>query len=538
MKRTVFLLTVTLGALALIPPASAQEPVGTAFTYQGSLQKNGQPVDGSADFRFTLWDAAQGGNQIGPMVPKNTVDVVEGVFTVEELDFGVDPYTANEARWLEIDVRSPSGQGEFEKKERQRLRPTPFSLATRGIIVAADGRVAIGRTVSDGKLSVNDSDLIGVWGSSTNGVGVKGSSTKSMGVFGWHASQTGIEAGVLGHTMSVMANAAGVRGEVTSSAPGDLSAGVRGINNGKAANGIGVYGSQAGTGYGVYGTAGGIGVYGSSRLTGVYGLHTGETGTFPGVWGETNSRSTSATGVRGIILSTTPGTGSIGVLGINKGLNARGYGVKGMHDSGGTGVYGVSKGTGVLGESTTAFPGVIGKSKDGRGVWGESVSGPGVYGSSTNGLAGEFDGTVSVTVLEIAGADLAEKFPVSEEVKPGMVVAIDPGHPGKLCLARGVYNRRVAGVVSGANGLSVGAILGNMKGNEDAPPIALSGRVWVYCDAAQTPIEPGDLLTTSDTAGHAMKVTDHTRAPGAVLGKAMTALKDGKGFVLVLVSLQ
>jgi len=49
---------------------------------------------------------------------------------------------------------------------------------------------------------------------------------------------------------------------------------------------------------------------------------------------------------------------------------------------------------------------------------------------------------------------------------------------------------------------------------------------------------PGDLLTTSDTPGHAMRATDRTRAYGATIGKAMSSLKDGRGLVLVLVSLQ
>jgi hypothetical protein len=141
-------------------------------------------------------------------------------------------------------------------------------------------------------------------------------------------------------------------------------------------------------------------------------------------------------------------------------------------------------------------------------------------------------------VLEITGADVAEKFPVSDKVEPGMVVEIDPDNPGKLKLARGVYNRRVAGVVSGAGGLSVGAVLGNLPGHEEAPPIALTGRVWVQCDARNGPIGPGDLLTTSATPGHAMKVTDYPRGQGAIIGKAMTALPQGDGLVLVIVSLQ
>jgi hypothetical protein len=69
-------------------------------------------------------------------------------------------------------------------------------------------------------------------------------------------------------------------------------------------------------------------------------------------------------------------------------------------------------------------------------------------------------------------------------------------------------------------------------------PVALSGRVYCYVDASQGAIEPGDLLTTSPTPGHAMKAVDTAKAQGAIIGKAMTGLKEGKGLVLVLVTLQ
>jgi hypothetical protein len=148
-------------------------------------------------------------------------------------------------------------------------------------------------------------------------------------------------------------------------------------------------------------------------------------------------------------------------------------------------------------------------------------------------------GVVSVPVLEITGADLAERFPSSDDtLEPGMVVAIDPREPGQVCLARGAYNARVAGVVSGANDFKVGAVLGNLPGHEDAPAIALSGRVYVWCDASNGPIEAGDLLTTSDTPGHAMRAADRERSHGACLGKAMTRLEEGRGLVLVLINLQ
>lgn len=73
---------------------------------------------------------------------------------------------------------------------------------------------------------------------------------------------------------------------------------------------------------------------------------------------------------------------------------------------------------------------------------------------------------------------------------------------------------------------------------EGGKNVALTGRVYVQADASNGAIYPGDLLTTSSTPGHAMKVTDHARAQGAILGKAMTGLAESQGLVLVLVTLQ
>jgi hypothetical protein len=73
---------------------------------------------------------------------------------------------------------------------------------------------------------------------------------------------------------------------------------------------------------------------------------------------------------------------------------------------------------------------------------------------------------------------------------------------------------------------------------EGGQNVALSGRVYVLADASSDEITPGDLLTTSGTPGHAMKASDQTRAQGAILGKAMSGLREAKGLVLVLVTLQ
>lgn len=159
-------------------------------------------------------------------------------------------------------------------------------------------------------------------------------------------------------------------------------------------------------------------------------------------------------------------------------------------------------------------------------------------------------GTIQVKILEISGADLSENFEVNdttdlsngaaeETVKPGMVVCIDPDNPGELIVSSRAYDRTVAGIISGAGDIQIGVIMnrGDSVTNEDQP-IALSGRVYCYADASNGAIEPGDLLTTSDVSGHAMKVSDYQQAQGAILGKAMSRLEEGRGLVLVLVTLQ
>lgn len=147
-------------------------------------------------------------------------------------------------------------------------------------------------------------------------------------------------------------------------------------------------------------------------------------------------------------------------------------------------------------------------------------------------------GTARADVIEVAGADLAEEFAFSEPVTPGALVAIDPERPGQLRLADSPYDPMVAGIVAGANDFSTGMVLGQGSGNENAAPVALSGRVFAQATGVRE-IRPGDFLTTSDLPGHAQAATDRERRAGAVIGKAMTGLPEGEiGLVLVLVNLQ
>jgi hypothetical protein len=262
-------------------------------------------------------------------------------------------------------------------------------------------------------------------------------------------------------------------------------------------------------------------VIGGASQRAVLGYSPGDVGVF--------GKSDTADGVRGESSSE-----FAAVVGLNSNT-ARGYGVYGESKGAlGVGVWGVSGSyEGVHGESSSTIS---------AGVAGINLStGPGVYGESkNNGYGGFFVGKVRVGVLEIAGgADLAEPFAVDEEnILKGSVVIIDEEHPGALKRSTQAYDTRVAGIVSGANGINPAISLRQEGSLDRGENVALTGRVYVLADATEGAIKPGDLLTTSDTPGHAMKVADHSRAQGAILGKAMTGLKDGKGMVLVLVTLQ
>ena len=199
--------------------------------------------------------------------------------------------------------------------------------------------------------------------------------------------------------------------------------------------------------------------------------------------------------------------------------------------------------------SSATSSGALGLERSGGiGVYGESDSGDGVYGRSMHGTAGHFDGKVdvngpaTVNLLQIrGGGDLAERFEVAGDAQPepGFIVGIDRAHPGRLHVVDKPYDRTVTGIVSGANGLHPAVTIHPDAATADSGvPVAMAGRVYCWADATGGSIEPGDLLTSSDLAGHAMKVTDYTKAHGSIIGKAMSSLSGGRGLVLVVVTLQ
>ncbi len=109
---------------------------------------------------------------------------------------------------------------------------------------------------------------------------------------------------------------------------------------------------------------------------------------------------------------------------------------------------------------------------------------------------------------------------------------------GTLVAGDEPYDTRVAGIVSGAGTFQPALVLDRRQTEHERAPIALAGKVFCYADATSGPIAAGDLLTTSATPGHAMRVSDRSQALGAIVGKALGGLESGTGMIPVLVGLQ
>ena len=390
--------------------------------------------------------------------------------------------------------------------------------AVKGEALAQDGVGVFGVAKAKGGRGVVgvSADGTATEGKSTNGAGIWGSSTNGEGVHGQTDSPSGVNAvvGIATH-------------------PENTGNAIFGVNQGKGRGIVGVSVHATGTegtstnGAGVFGSStNGLGVWGGSANA-------------EGVHGETNSPSGAFNAVVGIAIHA-ENTGN-GILGANNGK--------------GRGVVGVSiHATGTEGNSTNGV-GVWGTSTNGEGVHAETRSqelaalaaitmnangsGAAVYGESrSKGPAAFFKGDVVVTgdVKLINAQDCAEDFDAIGDIEPGTVLVIDT--EGTLRPSELAYDRRVAGVVSGAGDYRPGLILGRVPGENRRVPVALIGKVYCRADASYASIQVGDLLTTSPTAGYAMKVLDPAKAFGAVIGKALHGLTEGTALIPILVGLQ
>lgn len=168
-----------------------------------------------------------------------------------------------------------------------------------------------------------------------------------------------------------------------------------------------------------------------------------------------------------------------------------------------------------------------------------------VLNGNNNSMALRDEGGANKIILDgaagdiiLANADCAEDFDIldPDRIEPGTVMVIEEG--GKLQQSTIPYDKKVAGIISGAGDKKPGIILDKKKYQGSRKPVALMGKVYCKVDANFAPINVGDMLTTSSTKGYAMKALDPALSFGAVLGKALRSLKKGKGLIPILIALQ
>lgn len=412
-RRPIIVAPTAIACLFATEFGHAQTPIGSALTYQGELRQSGGAVNGSADFRFRLYTAETNGTQAGSEVAVNNAALTSGRFA-SSLDFGAGVF-GPDARWLEIDVRSPAGAGAFATLvPRQRITAAPvaqFALAgnqgPQGPMGLTGPQGPTGPTGAQGVPGatgpLGPQGATGLQGpiGSAGPTGPQGTPGVPWSVSGTSAFYTGGNVGIGTGSPAVRMHVAG-GSDVNPTGGGyfvigDPAAGNIGMDqneimarlNGAVStlflnhNGGDVLISALGTGNVGIGTASPLGrlhvessgsTVVNARNSAVSGWSTGVVGstlssTGIGVYGEALATSTSQTnGVLGVTHSTTGN----GVAGLALGIN------------GGSGVYGSSyNGTGVYGEATNSGYGVFGTSPTG-GVRGEGGS---------VGVTGAADGT-------------------------------------------------------------------------------------------------------------------------------------------------
>jgi len=344
-------------------PAAA--PAGTSFTYQGQLKSGGLPLNGVADFEFTLWTSDTGGAVVGTVDPHLGVDVANGLFTVQ-LDFGGDAFTGD-ARWLEVAVRSPHDPTDTEPfttlDPRQPLTATPYALQTRGLFVDDVGNVGIGTLYPGYPLVVESTG--------DRAISAVNRNPEGRALAGFALSDSGTNYGVFGTSSS--SDGRGVHGFASASTGANY--GVHGTSFSDSGSGVfGEASSFSGTTYGVQGT--------SHSDTGF------------GLYGEASSATGQTTGVMGRSLSV-DGTG---VLGFAHALSGTNFGVRGWSRSeAGRGVYGWAS------ASSGINYGVYGKTESPGGYAGYFMGGRNYFegpvgiGTEAPGAALEVVGTVQCT---------------------------------------------------------------------------------------------------------------------------------------------
>lgn len=299
---------------------------------------------------------------------------------------------------------------------------------------------------------------------------------------------------------------------------------------------------------GCAGDTGGIGVIGDSNARGVIGTlgHSPCAGTY-GVGGCAGNGAVGVHGASdtGRAVEGFSGSG-IGVIGDSSARGVVGTLKRGSCATAEAGAYGVGGCGGAAGDGVVGRTDVPANSITAAAVHALNDGGGDIFiGEASGARKARIDGTGKGFFnggTQTGGADYAESMRRAGPAKlqPGDVLAIDPLHGNAVRKSTAPNSTLVVGVYSTKPSvLAVGShkIDDSLKGEV---PVALMGIVPTKVTTENGAIQPGDLLTTSSTPGYAMKASSvlvggaRIYPTGAILGKALAPLKNGKGKINVL----
>ncbi|MEZ6242944.1 MAG: hypothetical protein R3B57_07870 [Phycisphaerales bacterium] len=586
-RTRILTLAAFAGAVAGATPAFAGPLV-----YEGRLSYLSAPVDSTADLRFRLFDAAQGGAQIGDTIETPAAKLNEGAFRVS-LDFG----DRVSAAWLEVSVRAPAGEGDYVTLSPRQLVEPGLNFVAGHTATSRDA-APISGAKSGARLSTSSNtphdpvlDPAGGFDPNAITLGSLGSDRPDDNIkFGpagvWVSSGANViyQFGNVGigtgsPSMPLTVNSSTAAQSILATNTAMNGRGVTGLATGNSGANFGVFGiSFSPGGTGVFGQAnhgtgvnyGVTGTSGSTNGTGVRGLATSATGASVGIFGQ----AASATGWPGFFEGVDATFDQD--VGIRDGLTVfktnstntliRLVGKNGLENSSALLELGSLGNSGFV---ETPFNIYFVMDNDNTSASGQISFYEDDFQSGNELMrvqAGEGAAVLGDGAFTANGIDYAEAFRVAHDgLEPGDVVTMVRGDWEHIELADVAYDDMLVGVVSErpsfiagmsfeaearaaaeigvdlAQRVPVGQSQEQFESARHAAvraqlqhttrPIALAGRVPVKVDASYGPIHAGDRLTSSPTPGHAMVQT----RPGPSIGIALENFAQGEGKIIVLI---
>ena len=482
---------------------------GPGFTYQGYLNDSNSPADGSYDFTFSLHNAANGGAQIGSPITVDNLAVADGLF-MTGLNFGTDAFNG-EARWLQISVRPGNSGGPYTAlNPRQSLAPAPYALHA----------VNIPEHDHFGETWIGNHNPLELTGSFNNAPLVinnvitnpNSGNTTGNGIAMDEIGGTGISMFSVGFSGVSVWSTGGDGMMVREASDDGFNICATGSNTCFTDFDIGSHGLEVG----------------NAQDDGVHIISAGDNGV------DANTNNSNAT-IRAENVATS---------GDPEGISAI------VHATGAEAIEAIS----IAGSDTANI--LLACSlldcadiefrvrRNGNVTADGSFTGSGADYADIMSVAGD---PASYSPGDVIVIDADGKLVKSSQPNAPNVVGVYSTNPAFIGDPRGARELKTPdGRNVESENVSEEEMQQAMEADQDDGliPVGLVGIIPTNVSAENGPIRPGDLLTTSATAGHAMKASPlilsgiEFYAPGTIIGKALEPHESGTGLIKVLVTLQ